>query len=72
MTGKEILEAAKKLVMEELARSPDGLRNRGEIERTGLYLDVPAQKGYITWTILQYLVQEGRVEKHGGVFTLKK
>ena len=64
MTGPELLEQAKKLVLcaEACAWWHEGL---GGSKRYGLYLDVKTQKGYITWTILHNLILEGKIEKRG-------
>jgi hypothetical protein len=63
--GQTLLDEAKRLTMDALRRAPGGLSSTEVGERTGLYLDVPTNKGYISWTILQNLLLEGQIEKIG-------
>lgn len=59
----EIMEAA-------LREHPAGLTASEAGRLTGLYLEVPAQRGYIAWTILQHLLDEKRVIKDGRRYRL--
>lgn len=65
VNGEHILTAAVELVLETLRGAPDGLTNAAVQSQTGLYLEVPNQKGYISWTILNHLVLTGQVVKRG-------
>jgi hypothetical protein len=53
-----------------LAHHPDGLTNTEVGHLTGLNPDVKRQKGYVTWTILQRLVDERRVLRKGKRYLL--
>lgn len=68
--GEELMAEATKLVVETLRGSPEGLTNAEVDERTGMNLPIPKHRGYITWTILQHLVQAGRVRKEGKRYRL--
>lgn len=69
--GTALMAQAKELVCEALRLHPGG-RTATEIGRdTGLYLDVPKQKGYIAWTVLQRLVVEGAVVMDGRMYRLR-
>ncbi len=70
LPGTSIVDAAIQLVIENLRAHPDGIRNVDLAETTGLDLPVKAQQHYITYTILMYLVEQGRVEKHGYLYRL--
>lgn len=70
MTGPELLERAQNLVLATLARNPSGMTNAEVHNATGLYLDVPKQKGYISWTILNHLIEVGKVEKVGPLYRI--
>jgi hypothetical protein len=63
--GADIISAAKELVLAELRSHPEGLTNVEVGRKTGLHLDIEKQTGYIQWTILQHLIEEGRVRKQG-------
>lgn len=63
MTASTILEEACALVYAAVAAAPNGLTASEAQLKTGLYLDVPAQKGYICWTVLRHLVHTGRLVK---------
>lgn len=65
MDGPELIHAAQQLVLDALRSNADGLTNAEVDERTVLNLPIQNQRGYITWTILQYLVQSGTVVKEG-------
>ena len=59
LQGITLMDQAKDLVLTALRLHPDG-RTSTEVSRdTGLFLEVPKQRGYIAWTILQHLVAEG-------------
>jgi hypothetical protein len=68
--GHKLIESAIEMVIDELRRHPDGLRNVEVGELTGLFLLVANHPGYITWTILRYLVEQKRVEKRGRIYRL--
>jgi hypothetical protein len=63
VTGAEVLAEMERLMTTELARESEGLTNRELAQRTGLWVDIERQRGYITWTILQQLLEQGRVRK---------
>ena len=68
--GERIIEAAVGEVLRELSQHPKGMRNVELAQATGLDLPVRAQKHYISYTILMYLVEQGRVLKEGRVYRL--
>lgn len=70
--GKSLIEASTELVREVLKGSPDGLSNQEVGERTGLWLDIPEQRGWISWTILRRLMETGEVTKDGPNYRLVK
>jgi hypothetical protein len=69
--GNKLVNTAIEMVIGELRRHPDGLRNVEVGELTGLFLPVANHPGYITWTILRYLVEQNRVEKRGRLYRLQ-
>ena len=75
--GQELMQQCKDLVIEYLNHHSTGVTNQQVANETGLYLDVPNHKGYVSWTILEHLVAKGSVEKvdqkgkRGGVYRLK-
>ena len=71
MNGEGLIAAAQELVLDALRSAPAGLTNAEVGMRTGLNLPIRAQNGYVTWTILQYLLQNDRVEKTEGRYRLK-
>jgi hypothetical protein len=68
--GYRLIQTAIEIVVGELRRHPEGLRNVDLGIATGLNLPVVNHPGYITWTILRYLIEQGRVEKHGRIYQL--
>jgi hypothetical protein len=68
--GYNLIRSAVDMVVSELRRHPEGLRNVDVGIATGLNLPVANHPGYITWTILRYLIEQKRVEKHGRVYQL--
>jgi hypothetical protein len=68
--GEELTAEATALVVEALRGAPQGLTNAEVDERTGLNLPIPTMRGFITWTILQHLVQQRRVRKDGRHYRL--
>ena len=70
--GTVIVDSAISLILEELRAHPEGIRNIDIANATGLDLPVKAQQHYITYTILLYLVEQGRVEKHGRLYRLAR
>jgi hypothetical protein len=69
--GYKLIQSALEIVVDELRRHPEGLRNVEVGTSTGLFLPVTNHPGYITWTILRYLVEQKRVVKHGPIYRLK-
>jgi hypothetical protein len=63
--GEELLAAAERLVLEVIRSADEGLTNMEVARQTGLYLPVSRQRGYISWTILQHLVETRRLERRG-------
>lgn len=63
--GADLIVAAQQLVLDALKSNREGLTNSEVDERTNLNLPISKQRGYITWTILQYLLETGRVTKEG-------
>jgi hypothetical protein len=68
--GARLIADAVDLVRSELARHPEGMRNVDVATATGLNLPISTQPGYITWTILRYLVESGEVTKIGPLYHL--
>jgi hypothetical protein len=68
--GDELLAAAERLVLDVIRASDEGLTNMEVARETGLYLPVSRQRGYISWTILQHLVETGRLERRGPRYRL--
>ncbi len=68
--GAVLMRAAVELVIAELRRNPEGLRNVDVGHRTGLFLPVTNHPGYITWSILRYLTEQGKVAKHRQLYKL--
>lgn len=68
LPGTYLIAAAQQLILDVLSLYPDGLTNAEIDEKTGLNLPVKSQHGYITWTLLSYLVQKGLVVKEGKVY----
>jgi len=65
LTAAEVLDAATRLVLDEVRSSPGGLTNAEVGSATKLNLPIKAHRGYITWTILTYLVEQGVLERDG-------
>ena len=63
--GLGLLTAARALILQVLEEHPDGLTNIEVGRRTGLHVEVPKQRGYVQWTLLEDLVQQGLVERVG-------
>ena len=68
--GAYLTEAALTLVIDVLEAHPEGMSNRDVGLATGLNLAISKQEGYITWTILQFLLETGRVAKEGALWRL--
>jgi hypothetical protein len=68
--GYKLIQKAVEMVIGELRRHPEGLRNVDLGIATGLNLPVANHPGYITWTILRYLIEQKRVAKHGWIYQL--
>lgn len=62
--------AAQRFVLDVLALHPEGLTNSTIGALTGLNLAVKQHPGYVTYTILQYLVDQGMVVKDDRVYRL--
>ena len=71
MDGEMLIAAAQELVLDALRSAPTGLTNAEVGVKTGLNLPIRNQNGYISWTILQYLLQNDRIEKVEGRYRLK-
>lgn len=65
--GPELIEETQRLVISALEGAPEGLTNAELDEAVQLNLPIPSHRGYITWTILQYLIQCGKVERIGEI-----
>jgi hypothetical protein len=63
--GAEILASAERLVLDVVRSAPDGLTNAEVGAATGLNPPIRGQRGYITWTILSHLVEQGILERAG-------
>ena len=70
MEGSDIVQAAIDLVRRELRRAPSGLTNAEVAERTGISLQISKHNGYLTWTILQHLVENGEALKSDRLYRL--
>ena len=68
--GTHLMQAAIALVVDVLREHPEGITNRDIGIATGLNLAIAKQQGYITWTILQYLLESGVVTKDGRIWKL--
>jgi hypothetical protein len=68
MTGGQILIEAQRLVLDELAKFPGGISNSDLARRTGLWVELPKQRGWLSWTILHLLIQKGMVVKQGKLY----
>lgn len=68
--GAALMQAAIDVMEAALRQHPAGLTATEAGRLTGLYLEVPAQRGYIAWTILQHLLHEKRVIKDGRRYRL--
>jgi len=75
--GQQLMQECERLVVECLKHHSAGATNQQVLDETGLYLDVPSHKGYVSWTILENLVARGIAEKvsdgkrRGGVYRLR-
>jgi hypothetical protein len=70
LAGTYLIDAAMKLILDLLSENPDGLTNTQVGLVTGLNPVIRKQNGYVTWTLLTYLVEQGRVLKVGKVYRL--
>lgn len=70
--GTECLAKAIDLVLAVLRDHPTGLTNSEVGEATGLNPDISVQHGYVTWSLLRYLVEQGRVVKDGRIYRLRR
>lgn len=70
--GWYLMLAAQRLVLDVLALHPEGLTNTTIGAITGLNLPVKQHPGYVSHTILQYLVDHGRVVKDDRVYRLAR
>lgn len=68
--GETLMSQAVDLVLSVLRQHPEGLTSTEVGRETGLDLDVPKQKGYIAWTVLQHLLMNGRVVRGGRRYRL--
>lgn len=68
--GAALIQSAIDVMETALRQHPSGLTATEAGRLTGLYLEVPAQRGYIAWTILQHLLYEKRVIKDGRRYRL--
>lgn len=71
MNGPDVLKAAKTLVLYALKHAPSGLTNAEVNERTHLNLPIRNHRGYITWTVLQHLIDEEKVRRVGRRYKLR-
>ena len=68
VTGTEIIKMCEDHVLSTMASLAEcqpgakGLGNREIEEHAGLALSLPYQDGWLTWSLLHYLVQQGRFE----------
>ena len=69
--GATLMRSAIRIVLDELRAHPSGIRNVDIANATGLYLPVKSHPGYISYTILMYLVEQGSVEKRGQLYRLR-
>ena len=68
--GTYLIQAAVNLVIDVLDAHPEGMSNQDVGQATGLNLAISKQGGYITWTILQFLLETGRAVKEGPLWKL--
>lgn len=63
--GEELIRQLSVLIVDTLKKSPHGLTNI-EVERAaGLTLPIYRQRGYISWSILEYLLETGQIWREG-------
>lgn len=61
--GDYLIDAAERLILDILESHEDGLTNQEIGELSGLNPWIKTQNGYVTWTILAHLIQNGKVRK---------
>lgn len=67
-SGHKLIDALKTHVLETMSGIPEcavggnGTTGRSIEELAGLGLDLPSQNGWLTWSILMSLVDDGKVE----------
>jgi hypothetical protein len=70
--GEQLIAEAAELVISALRANADGLTNSEVDDATGLNLPISRRRGYVTWTILQHLVEQGRVRKEGRLYKIAR
>ena len=66
--GERLIQQLKDHVLKTMAGIPEcqsagtGCKNKEIQDLAGLDLDLPAQDGWLTWSILMALVKEGKLE----------
>lgn len=70
LPGTYLVRAMESLILDLLAQHPEGLTNTRVGLLTGLNPPISHQSGYVTWTILTYLVETGQVVKDGHCYRL--
>ena len=66
--GKKAVEELKTLILDTMKSIPqcgrdgDGVSYRDIQNSAGLNLDLPAQDGWLTWSVLASLAQENKIE----------
>ena len=63
--GERLIEEAEKLILETLTSSPTGMTNAEIARSTGLDVPISKQTTYITWTLLQHLLDAGQITREG-------
>lgn len=71
MIGEKIMDVAIELVLETLKGAPEGLTNVEVSKKTGLSLPIKNQKNYVTYTVLMFLVEKGKIIKKGAKYLCK-
>jgi hypothetical protein len=67
-TGKRLIRELKFLILQTMRRIPEcapggrGVRYRIIQDLAGLELDLPTHDGWLTWSLLAALVEDGKVE----------
>jgi len=64
-TGARLKEEFCKLILEALARNPEGLSTTEMSNLTDIEPKLSGHKGYVAWSYLKHLVEAKRVRREG-------